>query len=151
MSRSERSYPNRWCNGRYKSELWSKWWTYILYGVSLYLFNHFLVACQCTCLPVNQLAAHLSTCLPVYYLLFSFTLLRLMRLVGFQVDPILKVWIVIILLASWCQFLCTYFYMFCLNSRYLAQNFDWLQEQLDEQEDDYILFDCPGKCVGGKK
>ena len=28
--------------------------------------------------------------------------------------------------------------------RYLSQNFDWLQEQLDDIEDDYILFDCPG-------
>ena len=32
--------------------------------------------------------------------------------------------------------------VFCME--YLAQNFDWLQEQLDEKEDDYILFDCPG-------
>ena len=31
--------------------------------------------------------------------------------------------------------------------RYLAQNFDWLREQLDDIEDDYILFDCPGKSV----
>ena len=29
--------------------------------------------------------------------------------------------------------------------RYLAQNFDWLHEQLEDVEDDYILFDCPGK------
>ena len=35
--------------------------------------------------------------------------------------------------------------MISFGFRYLAQNFDWLQEQLDEQEDDYILFDCPGK------
>ena len=33
------------------------------------------------------------------------------------------------------------FFCFC---RYLSQNFDWLQEQLDDIEDDYILFDCPG-------
>lgn len=33
--------------------------------------------------------------------------------------------------------------IFCME--YLAQNFDWLQEQLDEAEDDYILFDCPGQ------
>ncbi|KAL3856800.1 hypothetical protein ACJMK2_011517 [Sinanodonta woodiana] len=33
--------------------------------------------------------------------------------------------------------------LFCME--YLAQNFDWLQEQLDEVEDDYILFDCPGQ------
>jgi len=25
------------------------------------------------------------------------------------------------------------------------QNLDWLREQLDDMEDDYILFDCPGK------
>lgn len=28
--------------------------------------------------------------------------------------------------------------------RYLSQNFDWLHEQLEDIEDDYILFDCPG-------
>ncbi|KAK3084870.1 hypothetical protein FSP39_020517 [Pinctada imbricata] len=33
--------------------------------------------------------------------------------------------------------------VFCME--YLAQNFDWLHEQLDEVEDDYILFDCPGQ------
>ncbi|XP_050409535.1 GPN-loop GTPase 3 [Patella vulgata] len=33
--------------------------------------------------------------------------------------------------------------VFCME--YLAQNFDWLHEQLDEIEDDYILFDCPGQ------
>ena len=32
--------------------------------------------------------------------------------------------------------------VYCME--HLAQNFDWLQEQLDEVEDDYILFDCPG-------
>ncbi|KAJ8312973.1 hypothetical protein KUTeg_010346 [Tegillarca granosa] len=32
-----------------------------------------------------------------------------------------------------------------LAGRYFAQNFDWLQEELDEVEDDYILFDCPGQ------
>ena len=34
--------------------------------------------------------------------------------------------------------------MFFVVSRYLSQNFDWLQEQLDDIDDDYILFDCPG-------
>lgn len=29
--------------------------------------------------------------------------------------------------------------------RYLVQNLDWLQEQLGEYEDDYVLFDCPGR------
>lgn len=33
--------------------------------------------------------------------------------------------------------------VFCME--YLSQNFDWLQEQLDDIEDDYILFDCPGQ------
>lgn len=33
--------------------------------------------------------------------------------------------------------------VFCME--YLAQNFDWLQEQLEDIEDDYILFDCPGQ------
>ena len=29
-------------------------------------------------------------------------------------------------------------------SRYLVQNFDWLEEKLGDVDDDYILFDCPG-------
>lgn len=33
--------------------------------------------------------------------------------------------------------------IFCME--YLAQNMDWLHEQLEEVEDDYILFDCPGQ------
>ena len=33
--------------------------------------------------------------------------------------------------------------VFCME--YLAENFDWLQEELDDMEDDYILFDCPGQ------
>lgn len=33
--------------------------------------------------------------------------------------------------------------VFCME--YFAQNFDWLEEQLEELEDDYILFDCPGQ------
>ncbi|XP_059161915.1 GPN-loop GTPase 3-like isoform X2 [Physella acuta] len=33
--------------------------------------------------------------------------------------------------------------IFCME--YLANNFEWLQEQLYEEEDDYILFDCPGQ------
>ncbi|XP_061188489.1 GPN-loop GTPase 3-like [Saccostrea echinata] len=33
--------------------------------------------------------------------------------------------------------------VFCME--YLSQNFDWLQEQLEEVEEDYILFDCPGQ------
>ena len=32
--------------------------------------------------------------------------------------------------------------VFCME--YLVQKFDWLEEQLDENEDDYMLFDCPG-------
>lgn len=32
--------------------------------------------------------------------------------------------------------------VFCME--YLSQKFDWLQEQLEENDDDYILFDCPG-------
>lgn len=32
--------------------------------------------------------------------------------------------------------------IFCME--YLVQNIDWLQEQIGEVEDDYILFDCPG-------
>lgn len=33
--------------------------------------------------------------------------------------------------------------VFCME--YLIENLDWLQEQLDEVEDDYILFDLPGQ------
>lgn len=33
--------------------------------------------------------------------------------------------------------------VFCLE--YLIENSDWLRDQLGEQEDDYILFDCPGQ------
>ncbi|XP_076435155.1 GPN-loop GTPase 3-like [Babylonia areolata] len=33
--------------------------------------------------------------------------------------------------------------IFCME--YLMQNLDWLEEQLDEIEDDYILFDLPGQ------
>ncbi|KAK7087703.1 GPN-loop GTPase 3-like [Littorina saxatilis] len=33
--------------------------------------------------------------------------------------------------------------IFCME--YLVQNLDWLEEQLDEVEDDYILFDLPGQ------
>ncbi|XP_046575018.1 GPN-loop GTPase 3-like, partial [Haliotis rubra] len=33
--------------------------------------------------------------------------------------------------------------IFCME--YLIQNLDWLREQLDDIEDDYIIFDCPGQ------
>ncbi|GFO43217.1 gpn-loop GTPase 3 [Plakobranchus ocellatus] len=33
--------------------------------------------------------------------------------------------------------------VFCME--YLAANFDWLHEQLDDQDDDFFLFDCPGQ------
>ncbi|KAF5281854.1 hypothetical protein FQR65_LT14498 [Abscondita terminalis] len=33
--------------------------------------------------------------------------------------------------------------IFCME--YLLENSQWLQEQLGDQEDDYILFDCPGQ------
>ena len=29
--------------------------------------------------------------------------------------------------------------------RYFERNLDWLHEQLGDEEDDYFLFDCPGK------
>lgn len=34
-----------------------------------------------------------------------------------------------------------YFY----TSRTLLENSDWLEEQLGDVDDDYILFDCPGQ------
>ena len=36
--------------------------------------------------------------------------------------------------------------VFCME--YFANNFDWLEECLGHVEDDYILFDCPGKQRG---
>lgn len=33
--------------------------------------------------------------------------------------------------------------VFCME--YLAQNFDWLEEQLGSTDDDYVIFDCPGQ------
>ncbi|GIY85719.1 GPN-loop GTPase 3 [Caerostris extrusa] len=33
--------------------------------------------------------------------------------------------------------------IFCLE--YLAENLEWLTEQLGEEQEDYILFDCPGQ------
>lgn len=33
--------------------------------------------------------------------------------------------------------------VFCME--YFVQNMDWLEEQLGQVEDDYILFDCPGQ------
>lgn len=33
--------------------------------------------------------------------------------------------------------------VFCME--YFTNNFDWLEEALGHVEDDYILFDCPGK------
>jgi hypothetical protein len=33
--------------------------------------------------------------------------------------------------------------VFCME--HFAQNFDWLQEAIDDIEDDYLLFDCPGQ------
>lgn len=33
--------------------------------------------------------------------------------------------------------------VFCIE--YLAENYEWLHDQLGEQNDDYILFDCPGQ------
>lgn len=32
--------------------------------------------------------------------------------------------------------------VFCME--YLTQNLEWLHDQLNEGEDDYFLFDCPG-------
>jgi hypothetical protein len=32
----------------------------------------------------------------------------------------------------------------CVALRYLAQNMDWLEEELGGYDDDYLIFDCPG-------
>lgn len=39
--------------------------------------------------------------------------------------------------------MCHTFYSY----RYFAQNFDWLDEQLDDVDDDYFIFDCPGRKI----
>jgi len=33
--------------------------------------------------------------------------------------------------------------VFCME--YFASNLNWLEESLGHVEDDYVLFDCPGK------
>ncbi|XP_064620478.1 GPN-loop GTPase 3-like [Lineus longissimus] len=33
--------------------------------------------------------------------------------------------------------------VFCME--YFAQNLEWLEEQLDDIDDDYVIFDCPGQ------
>ena len=33
--------------------------------------------------------------------------------------------------------------------RYLLQHMDWLDEELGEYEDDYLIIDCPGELCGG--
>jgi len=35
----------------------------------------------------------------------------------------------------------------CFIVRYFAQNFDWLEMAIDDIEDDYLLFDCPGQLL----
>ena len=32
-----------------------------------------------------------------------------------------------------------------LRYRYLLENMDWLEEELGGYDDDYLIFDCPGK------
>ena len=34
--------------------------------------------------------------------------------------------------------------VFLCARRYLLQNLDWLEEELGEFEDDYLIIDCPG-------
>lgn len=31
--------------------------------------------------------------------------------------------------------------------RYLLQNMDWLDDELGEYEDDYLIIDCPGEML----
>jgi hypothetical protein len=33
---------------------------------------------------------------------------------------------------------------FLRERRYLLQNMDWLEEEVGEYEDDYLIIDCPG-------
>ena len=33
---------------------------------------------------------------------------------------------------------------FLWERRYLLQNMDWLEEEVGEYEDDYLIIDCPG-------
>ena len=39
------------------------------------------------------------------------------------------------------------FAMILLYCRYLVQNMDWLEQVLGDADDDYVLFDCPGKLM----
>lgn len=32
-----------------------------------------------------------------------------------------------------------------MQVRYLLENMDWLDEELGEYEDDYLIIDCPGE------
>ena len=34
--------------------------------------------------------------------------------------------------------------VFLCPRRYLLQNMDWLEEEVGEYEDDYLIIDCPG-------
>jgi hypothetical protein len=34
--------------------------------------------------------------------------------------------------------------VFPWERRYLLQNMDWLEEEVGEYEDDYLIIDCPG-------
>ena len=36
------------------------------------------------------------------------------------------------------------------EKRYLLQNMDWLEEELGEHENDYIIIDCPGTYPVGR-
>lgn len=43
--------------------------------------------------------------------------------------------------------LCMIVYWIMFSCRYLTQNLNWFNEQLGEETEDYILFDCPGILV----
>ena len=32
--------------------------------------------------------------------------------------------------------------------RYLLENMDWLEEELGDYDNDYLIFDCPGMSLG---
>ena len=50
----------------------------------------------------------------------------------------------VVRLACKCDRLVVLILMNCDN-RYLLENMDWLEEEIGDYDNDYLIFDCPGK------
>ena len=48
---------------------------------------------------------------------------------------------------AWFCVLCSVLSVLTIAVRYLLENMDWLEEELGEYEDDYLVFDCPGMLI----